>query len=158
MNKITQLTDNAILVEIPESSYGLRVFNDERPYVSFYEKQLWELKNPRIYLPPGKWEPLGLSTDLTEESAQKVVDNVESERGILYGDYVHSSGGLKWFDTALESFNSLLRSKGIVDRNLLDGESYRNMQTGEMETLSGKDWQQAQQQVKKYLILIKQDL
>jgi hypothetical protein len=64
-----------------------------------------------VCLPPGNWHFLGTSTDITEEQATTVV-TIREANGypIGYKDYQSDDESYR---NAIDSFHSLLRSKGL---------------------------------------------
>jgi hypothetical protein len=147
MNKITHLTDNAIAVEVPDDSGNFDVAEGSLYYNAAYYGfgAIGRMKK----LPPGKWKILGLSTELTEEQCEELV-----EQHFDTGEFKEYVLGFYQYRSAKQSFESLLRSKGIVDRN-----PYDHLKLGMTFSEEHQNkWQQAQQQVKKYLILVKHDL
>lgn len=119
---MTQLTDSVFAVKIPDDATDL--------YLS-------EVLNNRLYyhcgdipgfvdLPPGSYTLLFCSKDVTEELARKVVEwfnnEVTREHGKYY-DYSQKSRthtvADKFFETALESFSSLLQSQSILGNHAI---------------------------------------
>lgn len=111
---MTQLTDKIWAVEVP---------NDASPYIldsannkgqGLFWTQPGVQSPPWKDLPPGTWRFLFTTKTATEEDARKVV----AAHGKHFRDYVRKfyKMPLTVF-TALESLSSLLRSKGLDDKN-----------------------------------------
>lgn len=66
---------------------------------------------PHRHLPQGNWQLVGLSDEITEEQASTVIDEPSL---FVYVDYTAKVdfGMKRKFDTALESFKSLMQSLG----------------------------------------------
>lgn len=71
-------------------------------------------------LPPGNYELIGISDEITEEQAEKIAEVAvhmeDYEELVKDGWWNYETGGLGAFSTALESFQSLLTSKGLTKR------------------------------------------
>lgn len=102
-----QLTDKVTAMPIPDGAEG--VYFDGRASIGFYLNG--ELRF--IHLPPGTWRFLFATKTATEEDASKVVR--ELPVGARYENY---NGDYPiWYHTGRESLRSLLRSKGLDDKN-----------------------------------------
>lgn len=116
MQKEIQLTDKTLLVVgLPKVLYvELEKTNNT--------KLLGLKENRQCYfceeLPKGDWQLLGIYPELTEEQAKMVVESHEIpflEHTFCYPDYsVYGKTGFKAFDTALESFQSLMERENIT--------------------------------------------
>ena len=99
---ISILSGKAIIVELPERANPLKLFNDERPYLSFFVSA----ETPRLYLPPGNWRIIGMLSEVTEEQAAGMVEGGEipfDETANAYRNYSYKSEwGAMWLSTALE--------------------------------------------------------
>ena len=116
MQKEIQLTDKTLLVVgLPNEASNIVVDGNGSSTVrlSFYDKG-WDW----IKLPKGDWQLLGIYPELTEEQAKMVVESHEIpflEHTFCYPDYsVYGKTGFKAFDTALESFQSLMERENIT--------------------------------------------
>lgn len=114
---MTHLIDNIVAVEVPEGSFNHFIKNDQNG-------------NPRLIyhlasveskpLPPGNWQLLFLSNEVTEEEARGIVLNFKP-RGFSsgapreYKNYLSKPDDYTgWFKSAIESFHSLLKSKNLT--------------------------------------------
>lgn len=113
---IVQLTEKASAVKLPEGATDIECLNDG--------SLMW-LNSDKTYeavdLPPGQWTALGFSDAITEETAAKVVKtsaykgfdgkiDESTRKYIAYGERPDIR-----YNTALESLQSLLKSKGCTD-------------------------------------------
>lgn len=106
-----------------------------------------------------KWQILNTASKLTEEQAKEIV-----EYGIgYYRDYSAKEFNLMCFDTALESFKSLMTAEGIYTENPYGDkpgyiEENGQFDANEIEYLNQEariKWQQAEENTGEWLILIK---
>jgi len=117
---IHQLTDKVWAVEVPEWANAYKA--ECIPQADFYELFCYELgeydepiKEDSITLPHGHWRYICTSKEVTEEQAAGIVEKARLRGNIRYTDY---SREYMWQETALESLNSLLASKGLdVNKN-----------------------------------------
>lgn len=106
---MTQLTDNRLAIPLPKGaeSCELRGAHRDRPYplLSFYGE------GEAVELPPGEYQIVVFNTGTaTEEDARKVVEQYTLRGNVRFTDYTHE---YMWCDTAKDSLESLLRSKGL---------------------------------------------
>lgn len=71
----THLIENKLLapilvVEFEEKARDFKVFNDEKPYVSYFVG----IETKRFYLPIGKWEIIGYYDEIKEEDVKDLVE------------------------------------------------------------------------------------
>lgn len=127
---MVELRENYWAVEVPEGATGL----DVNHYQVGSELNYWVTDGGKetliiIDLPPGTWEIVCTSKEATEEQAVNLIQwsewhfPVKHTRYIDYTRPYDTALKQKWgdgFGTALESFNSLLASKGCdVNKNYL---------------------------------------
>lgn len=110
---MTQLTDKVYAIPMPKGaeSCELRGAHFGRPYplLSFYGE------GEAVELPPGEYQIVVFNTKTaTEEQARKVVDRY----GKGWKDYnmYHADKHIP-YELAIDSFETLLRSKGLDDKN-----------------------------------------
>lgn len=122
---MVQLTDKVYAVEVPEGSSAFKIIPHlVRNAISEMDaiKLVWEceqITHSWATLPPGTWRFLFTTKMATEDDARKVVKNY----GGKYTDYEATEEDYRlqdiyWYDNALQSLSSLLRSKGLdPDKN-----------------------------------------
>lgn len=121
-----QLTDKIWTMDVPSMSFGLMVNNYGNESELIYMLSMSDIADDDNAeetliakpLPPGAWRFLFTTKTATEEDARKVVE--KDNRGYKY--YWDDKGFVprgfnSRYKTALESLHSLLRSKGLDDRN-----------------------------------------
>lgn len=98
-----------LAVDLPEGAKIISVDNEYGVCTYFEPKQ----RGGMFDLPPGEWEPLGLLNEISEEVAERLVDNECFGRsgGLKSGYRNYRSGKYDWFGTATESLNSLIASE-----------------------------------------------
>lgn len=124
-----QLTDKTMAMPLPEGAE--RVYYDGAASIGFYLNG--DLRF--IHFPPGTYRFLFTTTTATEEDARKVVETIHIEEGpspgndfaggwdtgyVDYenrGEFAGYQGDAGVFRKAIESLHSLLRSKGLDDKN-----------------------------------------
>lgn len=113
----------------------------------------------RIDIPFGDWQILGKSTELSEEQKGQVVECLEWEGLVVYILYPDDPKKRRFTASRDESYLSWLKANEIVDRNPYgDYESAfvyspLSFNLNELEADQIK-WQEAQKQVRTYIILI----
>lgn len=118
---MTQITDKVYAIQMPKGaeSCELRGAHFGRPYplLSFFGE------GEAVELPAGEYQILVFNTKTaTEEDARKVVEKEElfingNSQGVLYCNYHCQHDVCEWYKYATDSLNSLLRSKGLDDKN-----------------------------------------
>lgn len=113
MNHTTLLPIAGILaVEIPKET-PLRLWKDIIGEWVLYFKNGQEVIN--TILPPGEWELLFTTLTMTEDDAKGLIPDLIFGR--FYKDYTFQGEPIYaepyTFDTAIESFHSLLRANGL---------------------------------------------
>jgi hypothetical protein len=108
-----QLTDKAFAIPMPKDaeSCELRGARPGRQFqlLSFYGE------GEAVELPTGEYKILVFnSSTATEEQAKKVVEEYVLRGNIRFTDYTHE---YMWCSTAKDSLESLLRSKGLDEKN-----------------------------------------
>ena len=132
---VTQLTVNSIAVEVEATAYNFKI--PESLSILWYQLPPLRGYLP-IDLPEGSWQILGRSEQITEEQADQIVGrryglpflDEEMKKGTPY--YFNYEAPLfippNWekivdysttIKTALESFESLLKSKNISPDNVI---------------------------------------
>lgn len=103
---MTHTKDNICILDMPKGYQFRGLLTDIDPQGICFVK---DRVNRCMVLPPGTWRFVALSTEMTEEKARDVVEAVDGN----YRDYVLFRGHLhNVYDTALESFHSLLTALG----------------------------------------------
>lgn len=156
-----------LLLDLPEGSRELKVFNDEKPYLSFFEGHT----TPRIYLPEGyNYTILDVSDKMTEEQWQSILPNYggkifdyDLKHYNSYPDYEFANHPFesKFFGTAIESGHSLLKSQGILLENPFGDKRpkdcfYAENKNGYREKIYDgfqKKWDEYQSKVKNPLVI-----
>jgi len=108
---MTQLTKNIYAVEVPKDAEKLQLTNIQ------VDTDLVYIDGDGIIryvdsLPEGQWSFICTSSDISEQQAHQLVGH----HGGFFKDYTHKTDEPKHtLKTALESFSSLLKSKGLTD-------------------------------------------
>lgn len=101
------LRDNYWAYPLPVTAEGAEIRGEHpgRPYqlLSFYGEA------EAVDLPPGTWQIVCTSKEVTEEQAAGLVEEHRQRYNLRYKDYTR---GYMWRETALLSLHSLLTSKG----------------------------------------------
>lgn len=145
-----------LFVDVPDDADRFKVFNDlDKPYLSYFVG----VETYREYLPKGNWKLLGKSTELTEEQLNEIMPAISTAQ--LDGVWYSSDGERFIHETALESYNSLKESLGVVDVNFI-GEEPKNKDCTcsdckQDNEVYQEEWNEAQQQVKSYQVLYKKN-
>ena len=123
--KTLELNGNVVCLVPPPNLLHHIGYNEAGVYLQFTAPTNW--------LPSGNWSILGWSDEITEEQAKGIVEIKEHHGYVpIYRDYVKEGQVIKGagftseiigYDTALESFQSLLAKEGITDRVLVIVES-----------------------------------
>lgn len=111
---MTELNNGFVCVRCPEIGSNYKIIG---------EKLWFDLPNEwdrcYIHLPNDSFQFICTSDTITEEQAGEIVDKVSGWHRAIYYDY--TAGGRDYrdivesaFDTALESFASLLKSKSLT--------------------------------------------
>lgn len=147
-----QLTDKIIAFDLPKNSSNHQVIQG---YLWFCKSNISD--TDEIKLPPGDWEIIGTADTVTEEVASSIVFQVVITDGpTRFMNY--SKEYNEWadmFTSALESFRSLMQSKGLVYWNTV-GERPEVVEHGMSFTHYNGDmdaWQAAEDARKNPLIL-----
>lgn len=132
MTNIIELTDNVIGVRVPSDARDFRVCNGPNYWVHYLCEieypgagDLYMGKPVLIEIPEGNWKIIAISTEITEEQAKGIVLKIKFGRMDLFKNYTANNCRdfrdivEVSFDTALESFRSLLKSKGIQEPVLI---------------------------------------
>lgn len=133
---MTKLTDNIFAYSLPNGNYGegLIIEVDGKHYLNMIDDNGEMLAGTKP-LPPGNYRFLFTTKTATEEDARKVVETIHIEEGpspgndfaggwdtgyVDYenrGEFAGYQGDAGVFRKAIESLHSLLRSKGLDDKN-----------------------------------------
>lgn len=70
------LSGRCLVLELPEGANRFTVFNDDRPYLSFFVST----ETPRVYLPEGNWRIIGMLSEVTNAELADVT-------GFYYNKY-----------------------------------------------------------------------
>lgn len=118
---MTQLTDNLFAVEVPSMAFGLMVNNYANESELMYMLSMEDIADDdnteetliTKKLPPGKWQFICTTKEVSEEQAHQIVESVTTANELpVYRDYEFST----WMKTAVGSLHSLLTSKGLDGR------------------------------------------
>jgi len=116
---IHHLTDKAAVVEVPEDCGGITLYGSQLADEIKYNimPYIGKFKSISISIPPGDWSILCNDTrSISEEQAREVVgaECFEDDEKYYYiyekDDRVRQN---LFYDTALESFQSLMKSKNL---------------------------------------------
>lgn len=118
---MTELRDNIFAIEVPQGAeqFETSLQPDNIPCVTYW---YWEnLDATVVSLPPGSYEILFTTKEVTEEQAETISPGkwskyFENAPGPLFKDY---SDNIYRFDNAIQSLQSLLKSKGLTAGNYL---------------------------------------
>lgn len=117
-----QLTDKIYAAEIPIGAIGWQISIDPDGIINFYDKS--DTMFSRIHIGPGDWEIIGLASEITEEQARSVMEhrcaNSCSWPRCTSLDCMYKDGEA-WEMSNLQSFRSLMQSKGLVYWNTVGG-------------------------------------
>lgn len=102
--KIIELNKTVGVEALPFGSNRFKLFNDkDRPYLSYFE----HVDVKRFYIPKG-FTFLSLHSEMTEEIAKTIMPTLSDEGfEFIYKCYTNPNG---WFNTALESYQSWIKS------------------------------------------------
>lgn len=121
MKKITTSEGEWLFVEVPDQSRDFKVFNDENPYLSFFEG----METPRIYLSEGQYAFIAITKTITEDQAKEVVCEFEkislNDKPFvkfnqpMYENYMWDKVNVSdWmYKSAIQSLTSLLKANGL---------------------------------------------
>lgn len=102
-----------------ENDYSIAGLNDGHIY--FWTSSLFQSMGDYplcVEIPNGKFEYIGLTSDVTEEQAKMMLPLIKRVYGQSYYDYtVKFKVGYGYVGTALESFKSLMKDKQIYEVN-----------------------------------------
>jgi len=156
-----------LAVELPKGVSNLRIDKFPRAGNWLTDCDSKELNAWKVNLPQGNWKSPGFADQITEEQAMEVVDGsfCTTNGCVLYEDYENEND---IHLTALDSFNSLLKTNGVVTVNPYGSEPPHNYgllhlypTRDELMDLSFQDalrWQTAQSQLwENVYILVKVD-
>ena len=116
MTQPIHLIGDVYAVEVPEGATGFEIDNPLSPGDLVYYKGEPCIYNFRkITLPPGSWQLIGTTKEVTEDVAKGIVERVDMGFKDVYLSY--AKGGSFDFDTALDSLRSLLASKNLDTNN-----------------------------------------
>ncbi len=110
-----------LFVDVPKGAKDFHI-GDFTGNLKYYVGLLMRPQN--IELPEGQWIYLCRLSEVSEEQAKILADSIEPTEGrICYRDFDGSSDEWldksDWFDTALESLQSLSKSLGLVNPVIL---------------------------------------
>ncbi len=113
---MTQLTENIFAIEVPGDAERIEfsIQGDGVPCITYWHGK--NLEPDVVCLPPGSWSFLCTSTDITEEQCKEIVVYHEYSEGYehyMTDEEYSQNDRVEPLSTALESFHSLLRSKGL---------------------------------------------
>jgi hypothetical protein len=157
-----EVTPQVIAVKVPLGS-KIDVVVDDILHVIFEDKT-----NHSIALPRGKWEPLGLASSATEETAKRIVEDCP-HFAKCWKNYTPSIDPKNWMSsiftpklscwTALESLTTLMNFKKLFlvnpygDRpeRMAGGQDGDSMNAYQAEI---KQWQEAEKNKSDFVFLI----
>lgn len=162
------LTENHIIVPLPEVAHdkAIQIINGNYQLVCAMPNTLPASKSSGnvfggfVNLPPGRWSIFCSIDEVTEEVAKKVVgifyDNKKPMFPEAKGFINYKTTGSGYFTNALESFTSLIESKGWYLRNPY-GESIDAMSDANgrpYTTASHDDWLRAEAKTIKFGVVL----
>jgi hypothetical protein len=111
-----------VAVKVPEDAIRASISKATGADISikcdFLFLQFQKCRQQFIQLPPGQYSLIGVSDEITEDKAAELVESVYAEwLGKRFKDYV--KGQIYFCDTALESFQSFLKSNGMEGKWVL---------------------------------------
>jgi hypothetical protein len=154
--KTAQLNGKTIgFLEVPSEASSFRISYQGEELV-FKSDDTFK----RIRIEKGNWRIVALSTEVTEEMAREVMPGLSVAQ--LYGVWYSIGNGERYcHETALEAFNSLKVSLGVVDVNPMPKPKESDLDSSffemQVDLRELEQWQEAQQQLKTYLIIIKEN-
>jgi hypothetical protein len=113
-----QLLGEYYYVEVPKDAGGIELWGNLQPdairYITMPSNG--KFKSNLISIPPGNWQLVCLSDEITQEQASEIIESLDADDGnIAYTDYVNPESGIS-FGYATDSFQSLLKSKQLKGR------------------------------------------
>lgn len=117
---MTQLTENVFSVEVPSMAFGLMVNNYANESELMYMLSMEDIADDdnteetliTKKLPPGSWQLLCTTREVTEEQAKGIVEYdsfIDGYKDYDTDNFHHDTP----FINALDSLNSLITSKGL---------------------------------------------
>lgn len=142
----TGITDLLIVPLTSNAPNGFELLVDsDKTYLN-----IWGIED--VKLPAGyKYTVLGRASELTEEQCREIVEQVSSWGNIYFRNYAFPNSFSESF-TADESFQSLLKSNGILLKNQLHKPTTDNNLIW-IDSVLMEQWQEAQSKVSNPLIL-----
>lgn len=104
--------ENILFVDVPEEACDFKI----DLYTFCYLSHKWADYYTKRYLGPGSYQFIALHSQMTEEKAREVVNNLfeRSYRNYELPEDHPGWGGPYVYDTALESYYSFCRHLGLV--------------------------------------------
>lgn len=188
-----------LIVEVPDDAIDFDMVIGTEYFFLYYKAHFFEFKKIGMHklLPPGSWQILGKSSELSEEQMKEIVEKPLHSHieymvdpkdksytktidcynrprwtkitSTFYKDYAakqrpRSMAWIGTVNTVQESYLSLLEANGVVDRGKEsepDSDDYCFAGTNKTDWWGMNEykkdlnkWQEAQKQVKSYLVLI----
>lgn len=150
---------NVCIVQVPEGATDITISDQNGLW--YRSGKVWDDSAP-VCLPPGNWRILGLSNELSEEQMKDVCevaqevsywDDINDEYFVYYG---HDGIGARYAHTVQESYASFLTANKLFSENPYRKPESRLHHFHYTYELDLVRWQEAQQHVGKYLILIEE--
>lgn len=110
MNQLPFKTEkgNYLCIEVPPNPKDIVVNGNQLDFVS---GKFWHTETLDV---DGTWLIVGLLSDITDDRAKEIVDETDNPFWIGQGlKYIDFTSDINCFETALESFKSLLKAHGI---------------------------------------------
>lgn len=119
-----------------------------------------------ITLPEGSWQLIGAVKDLTEQQAQSMIGNIPDWKALIYRNYTAPAKDYRdivesSFDTALESFFSLMESLQVYSVNPIEKPVFEAQFVGHMAQKDYsflqkmKQWKEVEDRTGNWIVLIK---
>lgn len=107
MTQLTPLPNSHYAMQVPETSSDYKIINGNTLIGLLYGGR--SSRNTMGRLPPGTWQIVCTTKDVTEEVAKEIVEDV----GTWYHLYLNYENEDETFDLPVPAFHSLLRSLNL---------------------------------------------
>lgn len=136
-----------MLAEVP-SDYQHRIIDEDNVIIGTFKDKDLAHKKHFEQLPKGNWQLIGLSDEITERELADIMPSA-------LGSYLDFIADMWLFDTALESFKSLMQSLGCeVNPYGVTAKPIKKDLSGEFDDNGWLSrWQEAQSKVGRYAVL-----
>lgn len=117
MKQIPLLQGKALLIELPEGATNPEVHTRSLTFDTPMEVDEWGYDYQTVKLPEGNWRIIGMLSEVTEESAASIAEQVRvmNQRTKGYRTYnVDQYGNEGYFESAIKSLESAIASEGYL--------------------------------------------